>query len=202
MIWRATVPVLFVLALAACSSTPKSGGEVTVSGRVVSIEDQVPADGGVTVHLAGDRGEDVVLLYRSLFTQPPPPPEHVALYEVLRQVVPGDSVQAVGSREEGGIQITGFTVLGRAPRAPDYEITLEDNGKRFSYPVTSRFSVMLDTATHPAEELAQEPEGLLGRIGSEPAVPPQLYVVRFEAVRPGTTVLSNRDFRVTIDVVE
>ena len=81
-----------------------------------------------------------------------------------------------------------------------YELTANDSGKMFAYPVTSRFSVFLDEAHYPKQKLRCSPGGIVGQISNVPVVPPPLYVVRYEAVSTGTCVLQDGDFSATIVV--
>lgn len=79
-----------------------------------------------------------------------------------------------------------------------YTIAAADNGKTFSYPVTSRFMVELDGKQYPQAELNCSPNGIIGSISNTVAVTPPLYAARFETVQPGTCLLSDRDFSVHI----
>lgn len=88
---------------------------------------------------------------------------------------------------------------GEGPIENQYAITEADNGKIFAYPVTSRFSVELDS-TRFSQVVSCAPDGVVGAISNVPSVPPPLFAVRFEAVAPGTCVLSDGMFSVTIVV--
>ena len=68
--------------------------------------------------------------------------------------------------------------------------------------MTTRFTVILDPSRYPPSELVAVPDSLLGKVSNVPAVPRPFYAVRFETVRPGECILHDRDFRVTIHVVE
>ena len=83
-----------------------------------------------------------------------------------------------------------------------YEIRREDSGRTFVYSVTTRFTLVLDSARYPRAELRVEPDSIVGSVSSEPAVAPPFYAARYEAVRAGTCRLLDRDFQVTIHVVE
>jgi hypothetical protein len=83
-----------------------------------------------------------------------------------------------------------------------YELSAADNGKTVTYPVSSRFSVVLDASEYPESELVCTPSGILGRISNAPASPPGSYAVRFEAVKAGSCVLKDRGFQVTIRVTD
>ena len=81
-----------------------------------------------------------------------------------------------------------------------FSLTANDSGKTFTYTITSRFSVFLDEAHYPLAALRCSPDGIVGSI-SNIGVPPQgLWVARFEAVAPGSCVLRDKDFAVTIVV--
>lgn len=81
-----------------------------------------------------------------------------------------------------------------------YTITAADNGNTFSYPLTSRFTVILDSTRYPKSELTCAPAGILGSISNIPPVSPPLYAARFETVAQGSCTLSDRDFSVRIVV--
>jgi hypothetical protein len=83
-----------------------------------------------------------------------------------------------------------------------YEITQEDNGQTFTYSVTTRFSVFLDSDGYPKDELKCLPEGIIGSISNIPPVQPPLYVVRYETIQPGGCILQDKDFHVKIKVVQ
>ena len=83
-----------------------------------------------------------------------------------------------------------------------FVITENDNGKTFTYTVTSRFTVELDQNRYPKENLSCEPAGIIGSISNIPAVEPPLFAARFEAVKPGTCTLRDDGFEVSIRVVE
>lgn len=87
------------------------------------------------------------------------------------------------------------------PIIGQYTITLDDNGKTFSYPLTSRFTVELDKTQYPPEKLYWSPETVIGKVSNVPSSESQTVIpVRFEAAQPGTTVLQDNDFSVTIVV--
>ena len=95
------------------SGTPSSAsGQVTVVGKVTRIEDNVPADGGVTIEVAQENGGSETLYFGSLFTVPRPTEERTQLYEKIRQVETGDRIRAKGTRRaEGGIALEDIAVL-------------------------------------------------------------------------------------------
>lgn len=77
-----------------------------------------------------------------------------------------------------------------------------DSGRTFSYPVTSRFTLVLDERLHPRTELrvACTPDAVLGPISNIPAVPAPRYAVRYEGLRPGTCTITDREWVVTIQI--
>ena len=87
------------------------------------------------------------------------------------------------------------------PGAPSLDIHERDSGKTFTFPTSTRFTVVLDGRKYPADHIATEPEGIVGRIAEAPSVEPPFYAVRFEAVRTGTTVIRVGTFGVTVEVV-
>lgn len=84
-----------------------------------------------------------------------------------------------------------------------FEIHEEDSGGAFTYRLTSRFTLLLDSTKHPVSMLSVicAPEQSIGNISTIPAVDPPLYAVRFEGVLPGACTVSDGDFRVTIKIV-
>jgi len=93
-------------------SGPSTAGQVTVTGQVTRIEDNVPADGGVTIEVAQENGGTETLYFGSLFTIPRPTEERTQLYEKIRQVETGDRIRAKGTRRaEGGIALEDIAVL-------------------------------------------------------------------------------------------
>ena len=102
--------------LSSCKSDSKSestdSGQVTVVGTVTRIEDNVPADGGVTIEVAEETGGTETLYFGSLFTMPRPTEERTELYEKIRKVTTGDRIQAKGTRrEEGGVTLEDIAVV-------------------------------------------------------------------------------------------
>lgn len=84
------------------------------------------------------------------------------------------------------------------PIADQYDITAADNGKVFTYPVTSRFTVYLDSTKYDIGQLTCEPGGTLGSVSNIPAVAYPLQAKRFEATTAGTCTLGVGDFAVHI----
>ena len=88
--------------LSGCGKEPQSrssdSGQVTIVGKVRRLEDNVPADGGVTIEIAQDKGGVEILYFGSLFTVPRPSEERTQLYEKIRRVTTGDRIEAKGKR--------------------------------------------------------------------------------------------------------
>jgi hypothetical protein len=80
-------------------------------------------------------------------------------------------------------------------------ITLRTAGQTFTYHATQRFMVFLDDTRYPLHELACLPEGPISYISNGSIRGPDNYPIMFEAGAPGTCILQNRDFQVTIIVV-
>lgn len=109
------------------------------------------------------------------------------------------------------IAIAGFVLVNSWSTSPSkteygppnaYEITANDNGKKMTYSVTTRFSVILDPRIYPESSFSVSPEGVLGAISNIPVVPAPFYVKRFEVVATGTAIISDKDFTVTINGIE
>ncbi len=104
------IPVMLV----GCSSdsTPPQGERVvTVTGVVGQIDDGVPVDRGVTITLELDEGGTELLLFGSLFINPPPDEKRLELYQKILQVEVGSRVKATGFRGDQGIDLTDLVVL-------------------------------------------------------------------------------------------
>ena len=109
-ILRLGMLILFV-AIGGCSEIYAPQDLVTVTGEVLSIEDLVPIDGGVTIDLSLSDGETEKLFFESLFTYPPPSQERLDLYQVIRDVDIGDQVRAAGIRNDNGLVLEEIEVL-------------------------------------------------------------------------------------------
>lgn len=86
---------------------------VTVVGEVTAIDNQIPVDGGIKIDLQLDEGGAALLLFPSLFTDPPPSEETMRLYEIVASVEVGDRVEAEGKETERGIKLEALTILPR-----------------------------------------------------------------------------------------
>jgi hypothetical protein len=80
----------------------------------------------------------------------------------------------------------------------NFDIGFSDNGKSFSFNITSRFSIILDDTLYPVNELSCTPERIIGQISDGSVRGPGLYPVMFEGVKSGSCTLSDRDFQVEI----
>lgn len=92
------------------------------------------------------------------------------------------------------------TAQPSGPITDHYTITANDNSKTFTYPLTSRFTVLLDKTQYPPEKLIWNPDVILGKISNVQAETSNEFPIRFEAAQPGTAVMQNGDFSVTIIV--
>ena len=113
-LWKCSADVWVAALALGCEDPGSVEGErdlVTVTGVVTMKDDQVPVDGGVTMTLQLDDGGAETLVFRSLFTAPPPPPEQLALYQVIAQVRVGDRVRAEGRRRDDGVELEDLTIL-------------------------------------------------------------------------------------------
>jgi hypothetical protein len=100
-------------------------------------------------------------------------------------------------------QDTSASGAGAGARAASpLEIREDGNGQTYTYPVSTRFTLMLDERRNPGHTLTIDPEGIIGRVASVPSVDPPLYAVRFEAARPGRATIRSRDFLITVVVTE
>src|SRR6185436_4003742 len=80
------------------------------------------------------------------------------------------------------------------------EITLSDNGRVLTYPVNRHFGVVLDRRAYPPEEMQCVGGDIIERTLSLKALYPN-QMQRFLAKKPGSCVLQDRDFVVTIITV-
>jgi len=95
---------------------PTPGANVVVTGDVVEIRDLVPVDGGVTITVTTRSGGTEILLFPSLFTNPPPSQHTIDLYDVVRRVEVGDLVRAEGMRTAAGVELESLAILGGGRR--------------------------------------------------------------------------------------
>lgn len=74
-----------------------------------------------------------------------------------------------------------------------------DSGKTFAYNTGTRFSVFLDENSNPKTDLRCAPEGVIELREYTTSEPP-VYIAAFEGKAPGTCVLTDNNFSVTIMV--
>ncbi len=101
---------------------------------------------------------------------------------------------------------TGSSLLDQPPplNSP-FRVTLAENGQALTYHVTGRFGVFLDQDQYPANEYTCLPAGIISWVSNATGLydaDTGLHSVGFEGVQPGTCVLRNEDFSVTIHIVE
>ena len=82
------------------------------------------------------------------------------------------------------------------------DITLEDNGRTFTYTVGTRFSVFLDDQAYPVQALQCGPESVIGYVSNGSLRGPDLYPIMYETTKAGSCTLSDGDFSVEIKVTE
>jgi hypothetical protein len=98
-----------------------------------------------------------------------------------------------------------MTIDSSLALASQYQITLQDNGRTFTYTVTSRFLLYLDKTRYPKNEQVCQPEGIASWVSNAMGLYDEnlkLDSVGFETVKPGVCVIQVRDFRIIIQVVE
>jgi hypothetical protein len=101
--------------------------------------------------------------------------------------------------------IPAMTVDSRLALSDQYQLTIHDNGRTFTYTVTSRFLLYLDKTLYPKNEQICQPEGIASWVSNAMGLYDEnlkLDSVGFEAARPGVCVIQIRDFRIIIQVVE
>jgi len=94
--------------------------------------------------------------------------------------------------------ISAYKPISRSELSNTYLIAEADNGKTFTYNVTTRFMVTLDDKKHPKSKLTCEPEPIFGWISNGSNPDPERYPEQFEIARTGKCILTNGDFQVTI----
>ena len=84
---------------------------VRFNGSVTEIDDDIPADGGVTIRLTDKAKGPVTINFESLFTLPRPTEARQALYEDIRKVSVGDVVTATARMVDGGYRLESIAVV-------------------------------------------------------------------------------------------
>ncbi|MCA9784985.1 MAG: hypothetical protein KC488_00390 [Candidatus Cloacimonetes bacterium] len=107
---------LVLLLLVSCGGHGSGTGSqpddaVSLIGQVLSVEDMTPVDGGITITVRSDAGAEEILLFPSLFTYPPPDDETLRLYQIVRQLKPGDRIRATGQPAEEGLRLESLVIL-------------------------------------------------------------------------------------------
>ena len=209
------VPVLLVAGCSKKTETTQTTRTETVRGKVTSFDDQTPADGPVTVIVQTDDGQTRTLRFGSMFTNPPPTPERTQLYERVRTVKVGDVVEVQATLQDDAYEIQGIVVTstdttsafvdtgatGSVAITNPTEIRVANSGKVYTYHVGDKFTLILDSNTHPQAQMSFEPGGVISVDSNVPQIAPPNYAAEFVAVAPGEVLLKNGDFSVTIRVV-
>ncbi|HEX7878605.1 MAG TPA: hypothetical protein VF720_04315 [Candidatus Eisenbacteria bacterium] len=84
---------------------------VRLTGSVSEIDDDVPADGGVTIRMTDKVKGAVTLNFESLFTLPRPTEARQALYADIQKVSAGDVVTATARLVEGNYRLESIRVI-------------------------------------------------------------------------------------------
>jgi hypothetical protein len=119
---------------------------------------------------------------------------------------------------ESNIQVGSTSALSTAtPTIPEmtvnpslalssqYQITLQDNGRTFTYTVTSRFLLYLDKTRYLKNEQVCQPEGIASWVSNAMGLYDEnlkLDSVGFETVKPGICVIQVSNFQIIIQVVD
>jgi len=92
------------------------------------------------------------------------------------------------------------TTAGTIEWMKEHSINLRDNGKTFTYTVTSRFMIFLDDTHYPLGELVCEPKWIVGYVSNGSLRRSGYYPIMFEATEEGTCILKDRDFQIRLVV--
>ena len=114
-------------------------------------------------------------------------------YEEVAKILEGNPLRGTGI---GLVPPTSEPALSTA-----YDMTEADNGKTFTYTVTSRFPVILDGKKYPPTDFSVVPAEIIGYVSNVPETNPSLQAVRCEGVNPGVCAIRNGDFVVTVRIV-
>ncbi|MDZ4805934.1 MAG: hypothetical protein SGI90_13825 [Candidatus Eisenbacteria bacterium] len=79
-------------------------GLIRVNGTVTLLNDQTPVDGGVTIQVTDPQRGNVTLWFESLFTNPPPTPDRLAVYQDIQKVSVGNQITAT-ARADGATNL-------------------------------------------------------------------------------------------------
>jgi hypothetical protein len=98
-----------------------------------------------------------------------------------------------------------MTITPDARLSHQTRITIADNGRTFTYPITGRFLLFLDKTVYPEDELVCKPEGIVSWFSNGLGLWDEqlkLHSVGFEGVEPGICIIQSKDFKITIRVVD
>ena len=93
-----------MLALGCHATENPADGAVMITGRLVAVKDDRPADGGVDLTVETQAGKREILRVGSAFIAGPREPV-LALHAVVDSAKVGDRLRARGSRDESGALI-------------------------------------------------------------------------------------------------
>jgi len=81
--------------------------------------------------------------------------------------------------------------------------TAQDSGRTVTYTITSRFMISFDSQKYPKKNIQVSclPTDTIGDIMNLPYVPPPLYAVRYEGIKPGVCTITNGNFRLTVRII-
>ncbi len=103
-----------MLTVAGCSSitsSPEPPAENPQAvGRIISIEDQTPVDGGVKIELMTVENKKLTFFMRSLFRNPPPSEVELELYRTIQKLNVDDWVRGYGEFDDGTLILTGIAL--------------------------------------------------------------------------------------------
>ena len=84
---------------------PATGDTIHITGILITKDDKVPADGGVTFVIQPDTGDNLTVEFESMFTMPPPTPDRSALYQRTVPLNAGDRVHVMATRKDGMLRL-------------------------------------------------------------------------------------------------
>lgn len=129
---------------------------------------------------------------------PNPSPTPIPPYPGMEMPTPTFSAPSSPYPGPTPLQPTEYPTVEPASLSQPYDLIEEDNGKTFTYKITSRFTISLDDKKHPLKNLTCTPEGIIGSVSNGSVNGPDNYPIMFEAVQAGECLLHNGDFQVHI----
>lgn len=112
--WIGLLVAILVLPTGCSEEDVAPGGpnsqQVTVTGTLTQIRDDIPVDGGAILDLELDDGSTDAL-YLPPFSAQPPTEEQEQAYQLIQQLKPGDRVKGRGERTDYGIRLGSLTKL-------------------------------------------------------------------------------------------